>query len=188
LLEIEASNRGKSNIRRIKEYKFAETFTTIPFDIKKTSIAMFIAEVLYKTIREEEPNAQLFDFIYHSILIFDKIDKGSENFHLHFLANLSKHIGFFPDIDEEISDGFFDIKKGKIYSEQPKHLLFFDKKNTQNLRQLLNIQASNICEIELNRKQRESFLNSMLDFYNYHFDKLSPIKSLKVFTEVFKSE
>jgi len=186
LLDIEASNKQKSNMQRIKEHKLSEPLT-FAFDIKKASIAMFIAEVLYKIIREEEPNEKMFDFIFNSILIFDKIEKGAENFHLHFLANLSKHIGFHPDAKTFDINGFFDIKSGQITSLRPQHPLHFDSKNTQILQQLLQIQVSNIDQIELNHTQRENFLTAILDFYNYHFDKLSPINSLKVFTELFNS-
>jgi DNA repair protein RecO (recombination protein O) len=186
LLDIEVFNKPTANIQRIKECKLSEPLYTIPFDVKKTSIAMFIAEVLYKIIREEEPNEKMFDFIYNSILIFDKIDKGAENFHLHFLANLSKYIGFYPN-DIYDSSGFFDIKSGHITPVQPKHTLYFDIKNTNILQQLLKIQVSNIDQIELNRTQRSDFLKVMIDFYNYHFEKLNPVNSLKVFTELFNS-
>jgi DNA repair protein RecO (recombination protein O) len=183
-LDIEAYNKQTANIQRIKEYKLAEPLCTIPFDIKKSTIAMFIAETLYKIISEEEPDEKMFDFIYNSILIFDKIDKGAENFHLHFLANLSKYIGFYPN-DIYDASGFFDIKSGQITPEPPKHTLYFDAKNTQILQQLLKTQVSNIHQVELNRTQRNLFLNLMLDFYNYHFDKLNPVNSLKIFKELF---
>ncbi|MDR2293305.1 MAG: hypothetical protein LBE11_07520, partial [Prevotellaceae bacterium] len=81
--------------------------------------------------------------------------------------------------------GFFDIKSGHIKPAPPEHTLFFDAENTQILQHLLNTQVSNIHQIELNRIQRKNFLKVMLDFYNYHFDKLSPVNSLKVFTELF---
>ncbi|MDR3286149.1 MAG: DNA repair protein RecO [Prevotellaceae bacterium] len=184
LLDLEAYNKQTASIQRIKEHKLSEPLHTMPFDIKKSTIAMFIAEVLYKIIREEEPNEKMFDFIFNSILIFDKIEKGAENFHLHFLANLSKYIGFYPNNIYETS-GFFDIKSGQIAPIKPNHTLFFDAKNTQILQQLLKMQVSNISQLELNHTQRENFLNAILDFYNYHFDKLSPIHSLKVFTELF---
>ncbi|MDR2127362.1 MAG: DNA repair protein RecO [Prevotellaceae bacterium] len=184
LLDIEAYNKQKANIQRIKEYKLAEPLHTIPFDIKKSAVAMFIAETLYKIIREEEPNEKMFDFIYNSVLIFDKINKGAENFHLHFLANLSKFIGFYPNNICDAS-GFFDIKSGNITPLLPAHSLYFDAQNTQILQQMLKIQVSNIHKIELNHTQRKNFLQVILDFYNYHFDKLSPINSLKVFIELF---
>ncbi|MDR0754955.1 MAG: DNA repair protein RecO [Prevotellaceae bacterium] len=184
LLDIEAYNKQTANIQRIKEYKLSEPLHTVPFDIKKSTVAMFIAEALYKIIREEEPNEKMFDFIYNSVLIFDKIDKGAENFHLHFLANLSKYIGFYPN-DIYDANGFFDIKSGQIRPVLPEHSLYFDAKNTQILQQLLKTQVSNIHHIELNRIQRKNFLKVMLDFYNYHFDKLSPMNSLKIFTELF---
>ncbi|MDR1198752.1 MAG: DNA repair protein RecO [Prevotellaceae bacterium] len=186
LLDIEAYNKQTANIQRIKEYRLSNPLLTIPFDIKKTSIAMFIAEVLYKIIREEEPNEKMFDFIYNSILIFDKIDMGAENFHLHFLANLSRYIGFYPSGIYD-ADGFFDIKSGHVSPVKPKHTLYFDMKNTNILKQMLNIQVSNLHLIELNRAQRNDFLKVMLDFYSYHFEKLSPVNSLKIFTELFNS-
>jgi DNA repair protein RecO (recombination protein O) len=186
LFELEAYNKQTANIQRIKEYKLSEPLHTVAFDIKKSTIAMFLSEVLYKIIREEEPNEKMFDFIFNSILIFDKMNRGAENFHLHFLANLSKYIGFYPqDINTE--NGFFDIKNGQILPTVPQHELYFDTKNTQILQQLLQTKVSDIHQVELNRLQRENFLKAILSFYNYHFDKLSPINSLKVFTELFNT-
>ena len=86
LLDIEAYHNPKSDIQRLKECQLTVPLQSIPFTLTKSSLALFISELLYKVIREEEPNTDLFDFLYHSIMMLDQLEDGVANFHLHFLA------------------------------------------------------------------------------------------------------
>ena len=186
LLDIEAYHNPKSDIQRLKECQLTIPLQSTPFSLAKSSVALFISELLYKVIREEEPNAELFDFLYHSILMLDELEDGVANFHLHFLAQLSKYLGFYPNVSKQGDATYFDIKTGEFCILRPRHPLFFSTENTTLLSQLMNLSASQLSLLELNRYQRSAFLSSMIDFYSFHFEKLSQLRSLHVLNEVFE--
>ncbi len=67
MIEFEADYRPMSNLYRIKEAKSWYPFRTLPYDPYKSSIAMFLAEFLYRALREEAENGPLFAYLEHSI-------------------------------------------------------------------------------------------------------------------------
>lgn len=186
LLDIEAYHNPKSDIQRLKEFQLSVPLQNMPFTLTKSSLALFISELLYKVVREEDSNTELFDFLYHSILMLDELDEGIANFHLHFLAQLSKYLGFYPNITKQEDAAYFDIKTGEFCILRPRHPLFFSTENTQLLSKLMNLPVSQLSQLEMNRYQRFSFLNSMMEFYGFHFENLSQLRSLQVLNEVFE--
>ena len=55
-----------------------------------------MAEVLYRVIREEEPNPMLAQFLMNSIQYMDALEEPLPDFHIIFMFQLSRHLGFFP--------------------------------------------------------------------------------------------
>ena len=64
LVEIDANHKDNKGLQRVKTIEFEIPFNSIPFEIGKSSIAFFIAEILYKSIKEEEANIPLFEFLH----------------------------------------------------------------------------------------------------------------------------
>ena len=54
LLDAVVYKNEKTALQSMKEVQLAHPFRSIPFDIRKSSIALFLNEILYKSIREEE--------------------------------------------------------------------------------------------------------------------------------------
>ena len=96
LLEMVVYHKNHQGLQRISEMRTAEPYFTIPFDIHKTSISIFLSEILLKTLKEETANQELFDFLYHSFHALDKIEKNTLNFHVSFMLRYSFYLGFFP--------------------------------------------------------------------------------------------
>ncbi|PIZ05346.1 MAG: DNA repair protein RecO, partial [Flavobacteriales bacterium CG_4_10_14_0_8_um_filter_32_5] len=71
LVEINAYHKENKGLQHLKSIKLDIPFQYIPFDVYKGSIAFFVAEVIYKTIKEEEANSELFDFLYNSVQVLD---------------------------------------------------------------------------------------------------------------------
>ena len=67
LLDIEAYHKPGREVHRLKEYKLSGVYQAIPFDVVKSTIAIFIGEILYKVLRSEESDEHLFNFICQSI-------------------------------------------------------------------------------------------------------------------------
>ena len=68
MLELEADFRPNVSIHRIKEAKVVLPFKTLPYHPYKSAMAMFLAEFLYRALREEQSNESLFAYLQHSIL------------------------------------------------------------------------------------------------------------------------
>lgn len=59
MVEFEADYRPNTNLYPVKEAKSWYPFYTLPYDPYKSAIAMFLAEFLYRALREEAENRPL---------------------------------------------------------------------------------------------------------------------------------
>src|SRR5436190_7926757 len=76
LLDMVVYNSGSGGISRISEYKCSYPFRSVLYDIRKSSVALFLSEIISLTVKEEEENPPLFNFLYQSIIAFDQLEAG----------------------------------------------------------------------------------------------------------------
>ncbi|MGE0089035.1 MAG: DNA repair protein RecO [Bacteroidales bacterium] len=185
LLDMEVYNKPNRDLQSIKEVRNAFVFSSIPHDIRKSSISLFIAEILYKTIREQEPNAGLFDFLYHNIQLLDIKTDGIPDFHLYFLLQLSKYLGFYPTNNYSETETFFDLLNGNFVALKPMHSYFINPELSYCFSKLIQYQGIQQQEIKLSYNQRINLLEKIVEYYYLHNDGLKNIKSLVVLRDVF---
>lgn len=184
LLEFEGSENPRSQLHGMKEIRLSVPLQTVPFDVRKSTIALFMAETLYRLVRETEPNQPLFEFVRDSVLNLDTLERGTANFHLWFLVRLSAYLGFQPG--NEYTDGdWFDICEGCFTPALPSHRMAVSQPNARLLDRLMNTSAQHLASIELPRQQRADFMNSLLTYFGYHLDAVHHIRSLGILREVF---
>jgi len=184
LLELEIYFKAGREIHRLKNARIAYPYNTVPFDIRKSSQVMFLAEILYKCLREEESNRELFDFIYHSLTFLDLSDSGINNFHIWFLFKLTRFLGFNPSADDSQINNFFDLQSAHFVSREPVHNQFTDKQSTVLFSRLFDVDFSSIETLNYTQNERKLMLDKLLEFYRIHFDNLGEIKSLTIIREV----
>lgn len=185
LVDMEVYQKQTREVQRIKELKSSEVYQNIPFDIVKSTQAIFLAEVLYKTIHEQESYPEMFDFIKSALLYFDLMEEGVPNFHLYFLFRLTEYLGFMPGTTMPGFEGWFDLRKGAIVANEPSHPLFAHKEATEHLVALSKLKIGELGNFRITGKMRDYLISVLLDYYHLHFDSLGEIKSLKVLREVF---
>jgi DNA repair protein RecO (recombination protein O) len=185
-VDLVAYQKQTRELHRVKELRSNQVYQNIPFEITKSSMAIFLAEVLYKSINEQESYPEMYDFIKNSLLYFDLMEIGSSNFHLWFLFRLTEYLGILPDTSRVGFEGWFDIKKGAVVHFQPSHPFFANKEATEYLIQLSALKINEINRFEISRKMRDSLISVLIDYYQLHFEDLGEIKSLNVLREVFK--
>ena len=186
LLDIEAYPvRRQGAICRMKEFRAGVPLRSLPFDVHKNAIALFIGEVLYKLIREEEQNEALFEFLCKYILLLDEMQRGVPNFHLYFLAQLAQQLGFFPGNAHSEEYAYFDMKNGLFAPFAPAHGVFMYKPTSALLGTLLGAASDDLQRIQTSRMQRSLLLRKLLDYYCSHLGMANPIRSLAVLEEVF---
>lgn len=183
-VEFEGAESPRMQMHRFREVRSGIVLQSLPFDVRKSTIALFMAEVLYRLVRECEPNQRLFDFVWGSVAALDTLTQGIANFHLWFLTNLSRFLGFSPDNGYR-PQAWFDIREGHFTLLPPAHGDVFGPDEARILHDLLACDVRRIGEIGLNRRQRVAYLDSLLVYYGYHLDAIHAVQSVRILQEVF---
>ena len=186
LLDIEAYFKPGREINRIRNARLAFPYSSIPFDIRKSTQVLFLAEILYKCLKEEEANPQLFDFLYFSLTMLDVLETGISNFHLYFLFKLTRFLGINPSGENAGISNFFDLENANFVSHEPAHNQFADKYLTTLFARLFDVDATNMEALQYTQNDRKLVLGKLLEYYRIHFGNLGEIKSLEVLKEVLK--
>ena len=184
LVEFEGVEQPHAQMHRIREMRSLRPLMSVPFDVRKSTISMFMAEVLYRLVRECEPNEPLFTFVWNSVGALDAMREGVANFHLWFLANLSRLLGYRPGNDYT-PGAWFDIREGEYASVRPSHPGVMSQECARLLDELLHCDVRRLGTIPLNRALRSDFLNAMLVYFGYHLDAISAVQSVRILKEVF---
>ena len=183
-VEFEGLESPRQQMDRFKELRAGFPLQSRPVDVRKSTMALFMAESLYRLVRESEPNDPLFEFVWNSTAALDALEEGVSNFHLWFLANLSRLLGFRPGNDYR-PGWWFDIREGLYTATSPLHPGSMTPDCAQLLDRMLHCDVRRLGEIELNRTRRSDFLNAMLSYFGYHLDAISTVRSVHILREVF---
>lgn len=183
-VEFEGLESPRQQMHRFKEVRAGFLLQQIPFDVRKSTMALFMAEVLYRLVRESEPNDALFHFVWHSVGALDQMEEGVANFHLWFLAQLSRLLGFAPGNDYT-EGSWFDVREGLYVAQQPPHPALLSQEHARTLCELLRTEAGELQSIPLNRSRRTAFLDALLAYLGYHLDAVSAVQSVRILREVF---
>ena len=184
LLDMVVYHKDTGNVQRIKELKNAPLLQTIPYDVIKSSLAMFLNEVLYKAVKQQSADEKLFGFIFSAIEWLDHQTEGLANFHLLFLLRLTRHLGFYPDRYLAGEADYFDLKNGVFSRYKPEGVLYLSPPHTQNFTALLQCSFENIAQLKLANDDRRYLLSKLLEYYALHVEGFGNIKSHGVLEEV----
>jgi DNA repair protein RecO (recombination protein O) len=182
LLEMEVSHRENKGLQYIKEFRRAFVYQSIPFDTLKSTISFFLLEVITKSIREHEPNMEMFEFIYESLCALDEEKKLNPDFHLLFLVHLSRYLGFAPHGNFSEQNCFFEMSEGVFIAEQST-LNIMNKKESSLLNDLLDVNLFEKSTLKISRIERKAMMNNLLKYYQFHLENFS-LKSPEILEEI----
>ncbi len=186
LLELDVYHQQQKNLQRIKELKCLPVLTQLHFNITKSSIALFIAELLHKTIKDEHiPDEALFTFLYHTIQILDATDEAVTNFPLYFMLRLSAYLGFEPKQNYSSVNNVFSLAEGAFVSNVLFEPTACSEPTSEALSKLLEAGFDNLHEIKLNGTQRQALFDELTRYYELHEIGLGNLHSYKVLKQVY---
>ncbi|MES2278141.1 MAG: DNA repair protein RecO [Bacteroidota bacterium] len=184
LLDMVVYHKNNGSVQRIAELKNAPLLQTIPYDVIKSSLTMFLNEVLYKSIKQQNGDENLFNFIFHAVELLDQQTANPANFHLVFLTRLSRYLGFYPDTNKPDGADYFDIKNGVFTKYKPENWQYLSPPHTENFYQLLKFGFEQMENISLKNDERRYLLNKLLEYYAQHVEGFGNIRSHEVLEEV----
>lgn len=187
LLQLDIYYKATRDLQWIKEASLLHPLNSLQQDISKSAQAIFIAEVLSRTLKEEEQNLPLYEYLETSINYLDVLERASASFHLLFLFQFARHLGFGPQHNYSEGRKFFDLNLG-TFTELPGSA---DLARETELGNFWNICFSNsydqINTLVNNQSSRNIFLDSLLEFYDCHMSNMKQIKSLEILRTIFNS-
>lgn len=166
-------NQKPDGLQRISEYKPALNFTSIPFDVKKSAMALFVTELLTKVLKEEDDRGQVFEFLFQFILNLDQRKQGYESLHLFLMVQLTHYIGFGIHTKKGLENDGLLHKLTTSYDEIYKTLLIL---NTSDLS----------ADFDIKNLLRRDILNYLVEYYKLHVEGFKELKSLDVLGQIFR--
>ena len=183
-VEVVAFFKPGKSLHRVSELYASPPLSAIPYDTVKTTIALFLAEVLYRSIREEEKNEALFDFIHNSVLYLDQQQEETRLFHLLFMVKLSRFLGFYPKSDASGNTILFNLREGVFTDQLPQHTDIMDADSGNHLSLLLNSSLDTLHKVKLLSSERKRLLKHLVTYYELHQTHGFQLRSLQVLEEV----
>jgi DNA repair protein RecO (recombination protein O) len=135
---------------------------------------------MHYSIHEEEENEALFTYLETALLWLDAHDDMA-NFHLIFLLEATKYLGFYPDItDNDLP--YFEMTEGVF---TPFHAISsLSQHETQLFKKLLSLKFESDLKT-FHVIERQLLLKILIDYYSFHLEGFRKPKSLDVLKEVF---
>jgi DNA repair protein RecO (recombination protein O) len=187
ILEIELDFKERRELQYVREAVLVKPLHQIHLYPEKLAISFFVAEVLSKTLREQESSIDTFNFITKNIIEFEEMEKEFYNFHLSFLTHLISYLGFEPSQNFCEETPYFNLREGlfiPVFTNENESLdfaqseLFFD---------LIKNSPKDSCKLKINNSTRRKMLNKIIEFYRLHIHGFDTLKSLEVLHEVLTS-
>ncbi|AQS94244.1 DNA repair protein RecO [Polaribacter sp. BM10] len=181
-LTIVANHNNKSTLNTLKEVQVLNPYTSIYRDIVKQSVVLFISEVLSNSIQEEESNTSFYNYLEAGLNWLDSHDKIA-NFHLLFLLNASRFLGFYPDTTNDSLFGF-DLLNGS-FSESTLDANVISGNEFYQFKKLLGINFDSIENVSFSKNERQMVLKTIIRYFELHLDGFKKPKSLQILEAVF---
>lgn len=181
-LELVAYHKNKGTLESIREVRVSYPYQTLHSDISKNAITLFLAEMLVNSIQEEERNEGLFYYVESALQWLDTNNEVN-NFHIYFLMNLTKYLGFYPDATN-MSGSYFDLLEGE-FTDSITLNPSITGENLIYLKRFLGINFDAIHKVKMKKANRQQLLQTIVLYFELHLQGFRKPKSLAILNEVF---
>ncbi len=183
-LEIEIILKENKELHQLTEATAYFSNSNISGSFSKISIAQFLNELLLKCLKEQSPNAGLFEFIENVFRFLNDSDEDYMNVHLYFLSELTKYLGFEPQNNFSKEERYFDCREGRF---TPLALAFPLGLNETESRLFSEFLKINSLRTRITNEQRQNILEIFLAYYKMHIPAFNELKSLEVLREITRA-
>ena len=185
ILDFEIYHKDSREIQLVKEVTRALPLNSLPFDITKSTQAIFIAEVLYRVLKEEESNPILNNFLVSTIQYLDTMEEASADFHIIFMFQLSKHLGFYPQNNSGEERIFFNLASGQYKTHYGDPEIHLNAEDSRLWSRYMRTDIQSVKEEGFNGTQRKITLDNLARFYKLHVSGMGEIRSLEILHAFF---
>lgn len=180
-LSLAVNFQEKKSIHHASSISFYIPYQTIPFSVVKNAIVQFLVEILEKVIPERQPDPELFDFLTHSLLLFDRTERNNHLFHLVFLIRLTRFLGFYPG-DKNSHSTWFSPSEGTFVPQIMHDTI--PQTLSAHFENLLQTPMSSYSKLKLPAEYQNDLLCYIVNIYKLQLN-IKSLKSHEVLKQVF---
>jgi DNA repair protein RecO (recombination protein O) len=179
-------HKEKPGLQRIKEVQSTTPLNSTLYDIRKTSLALFLSEFLLNAFKNQEAHPETFDFVLNVVKKLDVLDRNLGVFHIVFMVQLSKYLGFAPSRNFSAINCFFNLREGIYQKQYDNGLECLDQEESNYFYRLSGIEILEPFELKISAAMRNKLLTKCINYYRMHMDGFGEMKSVEVLEEVFR--
>lgn len=165
LLEGEITENPKSDLWRVSGISALSALQGIRNNLYKTSIAVFMSEVLWRTVKDGANEDGLYEWCSSSIRTLDALPGNAANYHLRWLLEFAGALGFSPSAAD---------------------IAPFAGTWLQTIRQLIELPEAGALLLPLSGNARAAIAEILLRYIGHHTESNINIRSLNILQEIFK--
>lgn len=180
-IRIQLLVKQNREIQQLTEAFCENNRNGISTSMHKLGIAQFMNELLLKSMREQQPNAHLFEFVETCLNYLGDSEDGYINLHLYFLVELTRYLGFEPQNNYSNTNCYFDCRNGNFSPVVLAFPLGLSADESVLFSQFLKI---NPLHTSFSNQQRRQLLEIMVAYYRFHIPGFTDVRSLEVLKEV----
>lgn len=186
ILEMEVYHNELKNLQRIKDLKWSVLYKNILSDVTKNSVALFMVELLQKSLKQPETNENLFHFCEDAFIRLDTAENDiTANFPIYFSMQVAQISGFSLQNNYSEKRNLFNLQEGNFSIENPLEVNQITPEISFYISELLKaIHPNDLSEIKLNGKTRNAILKIMESFYAWHIPEFGSMKTLNILSEI----
>ena len=164
ILELSITENTKSDLWYATPVAASYPLLGIRNNVFKNTMSLFMAEVIYRTMKDGDSEDGLYDWCVRQILTLDALQSDFSNFHIYFLLGFCIALGFRPEVADmaPFSGDNQDIMEQFMRSDLPSAML-----------------------IPLNGSVRNDMASSIIRYLEFHTESAINIRSLSVLRELF---
>jgi DNA repair protein RecO (recombination protein O) len=188
ILEMEVYHNELKNLQFIRDYQWNVLYEHVFFNVVKNAAAMYIVELLLRSLKQPEPNPDLFYLAEESLKQLDKSnDTLTANVPLFFTLQLATEAGFGILGEYSEKTPVLDLQEGIFVADIPTRPYFITGDLAQKTSQINKTTGFDaLANFQLNRITRRSLLLAYRDFLSLHIEDFGELKTLDVLEEILK--
>ncbi|MGJ7030673.1 DNA repair protein RecO [Niabella hirudinis] len=186
LLDMVVYHNELRTLNRIREFKFAVIYQQLFSNVLKNGVALFMIELLHKTLRQPEANDDLFGFLEDGLLALDEAGATvTANFPVFFAVHLCSILGFSPGVPPaKMMDAphlLLDLQSGEFRDTPPDHYHYADTEAALLIIELLQTrQPVELQRLQISSLKRNRVLDLMEIYYSLHLPEFGKLRTLPV--------
>ena len=164
VLEADIVESSRSNLHTARNLALKHHLSGIRENMFKNSMTMFMAEVLYRTVKDGAGEEGLYEWCEKNILLLDSMKSDFSNFHIRFLLEFAIALGFSPEARD---------------------IMPFAGEHYPVVERFMSLSFAESMLIPLTGTARNEIAEAMLRYIEFHTESALNVNSLKVLREIF---